>query len=1150
MRKKKFKFILTLGISALGIASLSACTNGGGKTSSSSIPTKTPTTVVTPTTTITKEPTQKPSHTHSWESDYSYDEVNHWLYCSDEACDMVYKMAPHSLVDNVCEVCGYERETEEELKILGITAYDHMQNSRRVTQLLQKVYNVGDTFSTTNLALRITKRENRVETTENLPLSSAEIIAPDMSTPGVKDVIIKYGDVETSYTITVLDLSSVDNTKATVTVDSKADPSVSGNTITVNSINDAVRVFKLIKASDNTIKQINVKEGVYHEKVEFDIPNIYIKGENTDATKTMIEYDLIAAYITPGGTTEYSTDGSASVSIRETAMGFHAENITFQNYWNTNARYEQSKIIANDGLSGNTQAVACLVQADKCVFDNVRFSGYHDTLYSQKGRHIYNKCHIEGRTDYIFGDTATSYFNECTILTIGANSNTNGGYIIATRGCQSGENDTVEYGYIFNNCTITADQYVKAGTASIARAWANYMTLAFINCNISEAYSKTAYGVKADNKNDRYTSMAGEPNAALLFEYNNTGLGALSETTPGTIEKLCTIISEERAADFLDYSKIFAKINGKFSYASAWDGTPGTFVPVTYYFIEYEAQSSVKTNGENHSLFGGALLVNGQYRMCGSSNGCVQVNAGTVFTLTTPGAVSIDWYGNGYGRAENGIITYKNGYATIEITDAGDANIYIKSITVDPTQPAIHEHEYGDFEVIAPTLDIEGSATRVCLDCELEEAYVDVITLPVLSQDNYTITSSENAGMSIYTYTVDGLTISFEAEALAGLHVHTYGEWKVLEENKPTLDSTGKMTRECNLSDCDLSTDYIQSQELPALTDSAYVITNNTATLTEEGTGTYTITINDVTVSFEAVTKVLDPTVSYSFTTIEAGSYSATEDAPYSIYNGDITLVGGWRFSNVGTQVNKGTVIKVHVQGAVTVEWFGGSYGTEADGDITYSGGYATITIIGTGSGSGVYIKGITVDRTDIVEDAAIYTVTINGDDTVYGSLEITEGKKISLDDIEALIPVIYNVSAIYTSSEKTLEYDLDQSVSSNLDLYIEVVESTDPITLSFADYAQNATPEEFFDGYLTINSGEKGYWLNGSAIRVYAGDTIVLGIKGEVTVEWFGSSYGSEANGVITYDENGYATITIVDDTLATGGIYIKSITVTPSAE
>ena len=313
---------------------------------------------------------------------------------------------------------------------------------------------------------------------------------------------------------------------------------VSGGIVTVNSINDAVTVFKLLGTDDNVTKVINVAAGEYYEKVEIDIPKVELVGGTTNAADTVIWYDLIAAIVAPGTNQGYSTDGAATVSIRESATGFHAQNITFRNYYNTYELYLQSQELAAK-TDGNTQAVACLVDADMCVFDNVIFTGYHDTLYARYGRQVYNYCHIEGRTDYVFGYSATAYFNECTFKTLGADGGNNGGYVAATRGCKTGAADAVEYGYVFYKCYFIADTNVVEGTVSLARAWGEYMTLAFIECDISSAYSLSAYGEGVDGKNVRYEEMSGVvPDPERIFEYGNTGAGAAMRDRVKWIETL------------------------------------------------------------------------------------------------------------------------------------------------------------------------------------------------------------------------------------------------------------------------------------------------------------------------------------------------------------------------------------------------------------------------------------------------------------------------------------------------------------------------------------------------------------------------------------------------------------------------------------
>lgn len=986
-----------MGGTALGgCISLAACNNGGGDPA------------------------------HNWDMlSYGRDEVNHWRECTDEGCDLIYQVTPHDFSNGNC-ICGQPKPGSttpgdtpgitpgEDVKegLVSITAYDHTQNGSRVTLRLQKLFKVGDKFNTTNLVVEATSKVDGQDKVETLAASDYEVVEPDMSTAGEKTVVIKYGGKETSYTVNVIDLSGVSKNEATVTVDKTAAMGANGNVVTVKSINDAVQVFKLLGTDDNTTKTINVTAGTYHEKVEFDIPNLHVVGATSTAADTVIEFDLLAAYICPGAGAAYSTDGSATVSVRAGAIGFHAENITFQNYYNTHERYLQSKEIA-DKLDGNTMAVACLVQGDKCVFDNVRFSSYHDTLYDYNGRHVYNNCFIEGRTDYVFGYGATSLYNNCTLNTIGADDNKNGGYVCATRGFVKHVNDwttantVIDYGYIFKGCTFTADGRVKDGTVSLARAWSGHMTLAFIECSMTKAYSKTAFGTKTDGKNERYGGgmKQGDPNPERLYEYGNTGEGALDYAALGTgvKESLCTILTEAQKNNLLDKSVIFAAVNGQYEYSSAWNGEAGAVIPATYNFSDLGPQASSWSNATTATpLFDGAMTILGEYKPNGNS---VQVKAGTVIQITDPGKIVVDWWGGTLGTAANGKIIYKNGHATLTIVaDSVSSNIYIKSITVDSTQEGVHVHEYGEWNITkTPSTTEQGTATRTCRDCELATAHVDSKVLPVLSTENYNISVSQNAGKSIFTLKTD-TTISFEADALAGVHVHHYGAWEVKEANKPKNDATGLVTRTCTDGDCNHDSTATESKELPKLDDARYKITNNTATLTATGTGTYTITIDGITdpVSFTEATPKLPAEVTYDLQTVESGSVSGTLATPASLFDGAMTMVGGMRFQkSTGAQLNKGTIITLTVKGAVEIEWYGGGYGSAADGKVTYKDGYATIEIIGEGDWNekynkynGAYIKTIKLNRVNIPADTK-YTVTFNsnGGSTVESAQVIAYGK-------------------------------------------------------------------------------------------------------------------------------------------------------------
>ena len=1082
--KKRLLSLTLIGIT--GVFALASCSNANRNTESTSI--------VESNTTKNNGSTI----THAFSDALSYDDTNHYHECNVDGCNLVHDIEAHSFnTDGVCEVCGFKKETAKPVdanEIKEIQIFDYIQTSGRETRVLQRLFNVGDTFNTTNLALKVVKTKNRVDTTEILSLNDVEITTPDMQTEGVKDVKIKYGEKEISYTITVLNLNNVDKEKAVVNVDSAATPSVSGNVITVNRINDAVVVFKVLKTSSNASKQINVKEGMYHEKVEFDIPNIRLKGESTDASKTIIEYDLLAEYRTPGSlTAKYSTDGSASVSIRKTADGFYAENITFQNYFNTNKRFNESKNIVASLNGKDTQAVACLVQADKVVFENVRFSGYHDTLYSQVGRHIYHKCYIEGRTDYIFGMNATSYFDECDIVTIGANDTKNGGYLVATMGSDNNgtEASKIEYGYIFNKCNISADSATVDGTVALARGWNDNMHLAFINSNISSAYSKTAYETKIDNKNERYLKMNAAPNSKFLFEYGNTGAGALDITTPGEIDKLCTILSEEEAKNFTDYSKIFAAKNGNYSYSSAWDGSIGTLVPVSYNFEEFAERANLPSEENGDSLFNGDITIKGTYRI-ESSKYLMQVQPGTVIEFNKVGTVTVEWFGGDYGTASNGEISYKDGKATIKFKEYdGKKNIYFYGFKLDGSNPGVHEHQFGDFEITAPTLESKGSATRTCIDCELETPFAESVELPELTDSRYEIKNYTQAatttekGKAIYSITIDNQTFEFEGETPvleAGEHNHVFGDWNI---TKPTFENKGSAERICSANNCNL-TDSKEEVELPVLSSDLYTITNNTATIDSTGTGTYTITIDGKVISFEAGTprkelKQVEATYSYSYSSNGNNSddyinlSNCKDNSPY------LKLVSG---SMIKLNVKKNSEI------VIGGFYIGGSWGgikingvnqevPANNGSVTYvaaEDGIITIELIDQSGITQSAIKTITVSMPiayNVIEDEFEYVYTIGS--RSQGTLEEST-ENIKFDGCTVL-----NANYLYFTGNNTIKFKVIEGAKVTISgMYISDVDGWGSVNINGTDYSATNNSVEYTatedeEIIIKAQSGKKG---------------------------------------------------------------------------
>ena len=470
----------------------------------------------------------------------------------------------------------------------SLEVYDFVLGSGRVTQNLQKVFLKGSQFNYDNLAIQAVGKLDGSDKTHTFYLTDSDYkvtLDGDTSTVGEKTVNISVnserGTATASYKINVVEnVFTQPKGTYTVNVNAAGTVAVSNDNVTFTGINDALKYFEITGVPAASAKVINVAAGNYNEKVEVNMPNVSIIGAGAEST--ILWYDALNGALDPGGSTTYSTDGSATISIRESATGFYAEKITFKNYWNTQALYEESKLIAGSG----TQAVAALVQADMAKFVNVHFTSYQDTLYAQVGRQYYENCYIEGRTDYVFGYNATAYFTNTELHTILGDSTKNGGYVVAAKGLADGiDVDGIEYGYIFNDCTFTADEGVTPGTVSLARGWDKNMRVVIMNSDISGAYSKEAYGDTSSEKNDRYGKMNAEPVAANLIEAGNTGDGAIT----ASLENTCTVITVEEAAKYSDFATIFGTTNGKVTYAEAWvPVTQGETVAVTGVTLDKE----------------------------------------------------------------------------------------------------------------------------------------------------------------------------------------------------------------------------------------------------------------------------------------------------------------------------------------------------------------------------------------------------------------------------------------------------------------------------------------------------------------------------------------------------------------------------------
>ena len=291
-----------------------------------------------------------------------------------------------------------------------------------------------------------------------------------------------------------------------------------GDYSTLSDALEACRAFM-----DYTVK-IYIKRGIYKEKVIVPscLENIEIIGE--DAENTVITWDDHANLM-------MIFDGSKLATkigtFRTYTMKIEGSHITLRN------------LTVENNAPRLGQAVALHTEGDCLRFIGCRFLGNQDTVYTgaARTRLYFLDCYIEGTVDFIFGPS-TAWFERCRIHSK-ADS-----YVTA-----ASTPADVPYGYVFDHCTLTADDGVTA--VCLGRPWRPYASTVYMNCEFG--------GHILDQGWDNWRNRENEATARYA-EFGNTRGGKPFASTAAWAEKL----SEKSAAAITPETV--------FTVHSAWSG--------------------------------------------------------------------------------------------------------------------------------------------------------------------------------------------------------------------------------------------------------------------------------------------------------------------------------------------------------------------------------------------------------------------------------------------------------------------------------------------------------------------------------------------------------------------------------------------------
>ncbi len=429
---------------------------------------------------------------------------------------------------------------------------------------VRQFYFTGDTFSADGLSIKAKGKLGNETKTFSLDEKQAVITENSTAVSGKKSVKVAYTanglTKAKGFNIYVADKNGELATADEVIV--AVNPAFSTATIGTKNGAGAYR-FKTIQQAidflnnagikESAAKTVYIAEGTYWEKLEVTVPNVTLIGAGQDKTK--IEYDALYGVADEGGFV-HTTDSTATLNVRDTAVGFTMKDLTVSNKYNTLASY-------NGAASNDKRALAMLVQADKVVVNNCALLGFQDTLELFTGRQLFTNCLISGSVDFIFGTNNTTYFYKCEIKVVANGSN--GGYVTAFKGLNKGHGtDEVKYGAVFDDCDFTAESGVPDGKSAIGRAWGADAAVMVMNCRLGKHISKDA----STNAGGRYVSMGnGDPKTAQFTEYNNSGDGAVTSLTVGKV------LSATEAANYNNLAVIFGTVNGKVTYGDVWNIT-------------------------------------------------------------------------------------------------------------------------------------------------------------------------------------------------------------------------------------------------------------------------------------------------------------------------------------------------------------------------------------------------------------------------------------------------------------------------------------------------------------------------------------------------------------------------------------------------
>ena len=224
---------------------------------------------------------------------------------------------------------------------------------------------------------------------------------------------------------------------------------------------------------------IEIGEGTYRELLYLrDKNNLTIRGASRE--KTIIAYPNNESYALGSGS-DIASKPSAGANIGTNSgrclfyiascNNLVIENLTIENtFW-------------ADDHKGQAETIYFNADGKRLTIERCNLISWQDTFLC-KGSVWVHKSMIAGHVDYIWGYPSACLFEECEIRSRA------GGYIVQAR-CPAGSK-----GFVFLNCSLTAEDGVAKGSQYLARSGGDTSVndnVTYINCTMSDVIAPAGW---------------------------------------------------------------------------------------------------------------------------------------------------------------------------------------------------------------------------------------------------------------------------------------------------------------------------------------------------------------------------------------------------------------------------------------------------------------------------------------------------------------------------------------------------------------------------------------------------------------------------------------------------------------------------------